>query len=376
MIPIYKPKLQTKKILEELEPVLNSGWVGLGPKVREFETKLEKHLNVKHAIALNSCTSALHLALKTITKDKGNKVITTPITFVSTNHAILYENLIPVFADVEKFTGNLDPNYVEDAIKLYGKDEIKAIIVVHLGGYPVDLDAFNYISNKYDIPIIEDCAHAFGSSYKGKNIGNTNNICCWSFQAVKNMPVGDGGAITTSNDDLDKKIRKLRWLGIDVDTVTRAHGGYKWEYMVTDVGYKYHMNDIIATIGCVQLDVINEDNLQRKQIANFYKENIFSLKNNVHFPEYDSSRESAFWFYPIFFSEREKVYQHLVDKQIYPSMHFRSNIRYPMFSNALKINECSNAKWYEENVLSLPIHLHLTNEELLFISKSVNEALL
>lgn len=199
MIPVYKPKLRTEEILNEMRTTLDSGWVGLGPKVGQFERGIESFLGTKHAIALNSCTSALHLAVKTLPKTSGTKVITTPITFVSTNHAILYENLIPVFADVEPLTGNMDPNSVEDAIKEHGADSIKGILLVHLGGYPVDLDAFRALSAKYDIPLIEDCAHAFGSRYKGKKIGDSENVCCWSFQAVKNMPVGDGGAITTNS---------------------------------------------------------------------------------------------------------------------------------------------------------------------------------
>ena len=373
MIPVYKPKLRTEEILSEMRTTLDSGWVGLGPKVGQFERGIESFLGTKHAIALNSCTSALHLAVKTLPKTSGTKVITTPITFVSTNHAILYENLTPVFADVEPLTGNMDPNSVEDAIKEHGADSIKGILLVHLGGYPVDLDAFRALSAKYDIPLIEDCAHAFGSRYKGKKIGDSENVCCWSFQAVKNMPVGDGGAITTNDDSLNVKLRKLRWLGIDVDTVTRAYGGYKWEYMVTDVGYKYHMNDIIATIGCVQLKHIEADNARRKEIAQYYREKISG--DGVWFPEYEDDRESANWFYPIFFKDRERVYSELVKREIYPSMHFRSNLRYPMFAGAPQVNGCKNAKWYEEHVLSLPLNLFLSNDDLETITQVVNEAL-
>lgn len=377
MIPVYKPKLRTEEILNELRGVLDSGWVGLGPKVREFEKMLEEYLNVKHVVATNSCTSSLHLALKVLPEKRGaRKIITTPITFVSTNHAILYENLEPIFADVDRLTGNIDPESVERLIKIHGSDSIKGMIVVHLGGYPVDLDVFNEISKKYEIPIIEDCAHAFGSTYKGKRIGDSDNICCWSFQAVKNLPVGDGGAISTSNDEINKKLRRLRWLGIDADTVTRSEGGYKWEYMVTDVGFKYHMNDIIATIGTVQIRHIYSDNDRRSEIANFYKTSIRQdLKRKVTLPPYENDRTSSFWFYPIFFEDREIIYSSLTQSGIYPSMHFRSNLRYPMFENCQTDNGCQNAKWYEENVLSLPIHLHLSDEDLEKISSAVNEAL-
>jgi dTDP-4-amino-4,6-dideoxygalactose transaminase len=375
MIPVYKPKLQTEEILNELRPVLNSGWVGLGPKVKEFETLVESFLNTKHVVALNSCTSALHLAIKTLPKTTGKYVITTPITFVSTNHAILYENLEPVFADVEPRTGNLDHNSVEAAIKQLGPHNVRAILLVHLGGYPVDLDAFNALGRKYNIPIIEDCAHSFGAKYHGKMIGDSDNICCWSFQAVKNMPVGDGGAISTKDSDLDKKLRRLRWLGIDIDTVTRATGGYKWEYNVPEIGYKYHMSDIVATIGCVQMRHIENDNARRQEIASFYKNNIKNLTSKVWFPSYELTRESSHWFYPVFFKDRDKVYEALTKNEIYPSMHFRSNLKYPMFEKCLKMNNCGNATWYEDHVLSLPIHLYLTEEELTKIVDIVNSAL-
>jgi dTDP-4-amino-4,6-dideoxygalactose transaminase len=290
---------------------------------------------------------------------------------VSTNHAILYENLEPVFADVEPATGNLDPNSVEEAIKQLGPHNVRGILLVHLGGYPVDLDAFNTLGKKYGIPIIEDCAHAFGAKYHGQMIGDSDNICCWSFQAVKNLPVGDGGAISTKDSDLDKKLRRLRWLGIDADTVTRATGGYKWEYNVPEVGYKYHMSDIVATIGCVQMRHILNDNGRRQEIADYYRLNI-KRDNPVWFPPYESNRESSHWFYPVFFKERDKVYEMLTKNEIYPSMHFKSNLKYPMFSKCKMINNCLGATWYENHVLSLPIHLYLTEDDLRLIVAVVN----
>lgn len=366
MITVYKPKLYTDEILENLKGVLDSGWVGLGPKVSEFESEISKYLNTDYFSALNSCTSALHLSLKMLNLKPGDKVLTTPITFVSTNHVILYENLEPIFCDVEQLTGNMDVSMAEDAIKKYN---IKAIIVVHNGGYPVDLDNFNFLSKKYGIPIIEDCAHAFGARYKNRKIGDSENLCSWSFQAVKNLCTGDGGGISTKNEDYYKKINTLRWLGIDRDTITRSSGGYNWKYDVPELGFKYHMCDIQATIGLVQLKHIDEDNKKRKQIADFY----YSKIKNVILPNYQNERESSFWFAPIFVDNQLHYYNKLVDKQIFPSVHFLSNLNYKMYKNFIKINNCENSKWYESHVLSLPIHLNLSSEDLEYIVNTFNK---
>lgn len=366
MITIYKPKLYTKEILTELEPVLDSGWVGLGPKVKEFETELCKKVGAKYFSALNSCTSALHIALKLLNLEPGAKVLTTPITFVSTNHVILYEGLEPVFCDVEPLTGNMDANFAEQAIKDY---DIKAIIVVHNGGYPADMDAFNALRDKYNIPIIEDCAHAFGAMYKGKRIGEGDNICVWSFQAVKNLCTGDGGALSMNSEELYKRTNVLRWLGIDRDTVSRSSGGYNWKYDVVETGYKYHMCDIMATIGLVQLRHIDEDNARRKHIADRYYNEI----TNCTKPSYDLDRNSSYWFAPIFV-DQTLVYDHLVKSEIFPSVHFMRNDNYRMYKDCIKINECKNARFYEEHVLSLPIHLYLTDEQITQTIEIVNNA--
>jgi dTDP-4-amino-4,6-dideoxygalactose transaminase len=370
MITVYKPKLYTHEILKELEPVLNSGWVGLGPKVKEFEEALTKKLNVEYFSALNSCTSALHIAIKLLNLKPGSKILTTPITFVSTNHAILYEGMEPVFCDVEALTGNMDADLAEEAIKKY---DISAILLVHNGGYPADLNKFNALRDKYNIPIIEDCAHAFGAQYYGKKIGDSDNICVWSFQAVKNLCTGDGGGLSTNNEEYFKRANILRWLGIDRDTISRSSGGYNWKYDVAEVGFKYHMCDIMATIGLVQLRHIDEDNMYRRHIAKrYYKE----IKNYIK-PDYkilSEARESSFWFAPIFVENQEKIYNKLVENEIYPSVHFMRNDNYKMYKDCIKINDCKNADWYQNHVLSLPLHLYLTENEISKIIEIVNDA--
>jgi perosamine synthetase len=316
------------------------------------------------------------MAIKSLNLPKNSKILTTPITFVSTNSAILYEEHIPVFCEIEKYTGNISVQSIEKNLKHYG-DEIKAIVVVHLGGYPCDMDAINKIAEEYKIPVIEDCAHAFGAKYKGAYIGNTENLCTWSFQAVKNMPVGDGGGISTKNKEKDDLFKKLIWLGADKTTIDRSKldskkQTYNWDYEIVELGFKYHSNDIVSTIGLNQLKYIKEDNKRRKEIAQFYIENID--KNQCVFPEYEKDRESSYHFFPILFHDRDSVYKRLTNNNIFPGMHYKRNDNYKIFNKFKKyiIEDLNNVDFYEKHELTLPIHLHLTDEDLNKIISVIN----
>jgi perosamine synthetase len=372
MIQVFKPKLRTEEILPQLKDIFDTGWIGLGPKTKKFEDEISNFLNCGNFIATNSCTSSLHLAIKCLELPKKSKILTTPITFVSTNSSILYENFEPIFYDVDPLTGNADVESIEKMIKKH--KDIKAIIVVHVGGYSCDMESINRLSYDYNIKIIEDCAHSFGGKYKGKMIGDTENLCVWSFQAVKNLPVGDGGGISTKNEEIAKKIRRLIWLGIDKTTVERSNldskkQTYNWDYEVVDIGYKYHMNDIMATIGLNQLKYIQEDNKRRSEIAKMYEDRIINEKCKK--PNYSGDRESSYHFYPLFFENRDEVYKELTKNLIYPGMHYKRNDKYKIFRGFDKDN-LGGASSFEETELTLPIHLHLTNEDVERIIKIVN----
>ena len=358
MIQVNKPHMHTEKILEGLRKILKIGWIGLGPKTKELEQKIGNYLGVEHVICLNSGTSALHLAVKALRLKEGDMVATTPISFISTNHVLLYEKLTPVFYDVERRTGNVSVDSLARVLRNY---PIKAIMVVHIGGYPWDMDEINLLAMDYDIPGIEDCAHAFGSEYlNGKKVGSWRNQCAFSFHAVKNLSMGDGGAIIAKDDFKDKYYKKMRWMGIDLDTATRTHGMklYKWEYNVEEVGLKAHMNDIAAVIGLVQLETIDKDNARRREIANYYRENLNAIQ-----PDYDDKRKSNYHFYPVFFEERALVCEALAKNEIYPGMHYKRNDLYIMYKDFPK-DDLTGADWYEKHELTLPMHLGLTDEDL------------
>ena len=376
MIQVFKPKIRTSEVTEELIKIFETGWIGLGPKTKEFETTISNFLNVPHFTATNGCTGALHIAIKSLNLPKKSKILTTPITFVSTNSAILYEGHIPVFCDVEKTTGVISVDSIEKHLSFYGS-EIKAIVVVHLGGYSCDMESINKIAEKYNIPVIEDCAHAFGSKYKGKNVGDTNNICVWSFQAVKNLSIGDGGGISTKNDTLNSLFKKLIWLGADKTTIERSKldstkQTYNWDYEIVELGYKYHTNDISSIIGLNQMKYIKSDNERRKEIANYYLANI--NPDLFYKPEYSEDRESSYHFLPILFKNRNEVYKKLTTNNIYPGMHYKRNDNYKIFKRykKLSVGILENSDFYEKHELTLPIHLHLTNDDLNKIVNIIN----
>jgi dTDP-4-amino-4,6-dideoxygalactose transaminase len=374
MIQVFKPMIRTSEILPKLEEIFSSGWIGLGPRTKIFEEKISNFLNCGNFIATNSCTSSLHLAVRCLNLPKGSKILTTPITFVSTNSAILYENHSPVFYDIDPDTGNADPLSIERMISNH--PDIKAIILAHIGGYSCDMEKINEIAKKNKIQVIEDCAHSFGGKYKGKMIGDTDNLCVWSFQAVKNLPVGDGGGISTKNDEIASRIRKLIWLGIDKNTVERSNldskkQSYNWDYEVVDIGYKYHMTDIMATIGLVQFEYLESDNQRRRLIAERYRNEITNPKCKK--PDYKEDRESSYHFYPLFFENRDEVYKKLTDNMIYPGMHYKKNDRYIIFRNFEK-DKLNGADRFERSELTLPIHLHLTDEDVTKIIDIVNNA--
>ena len=192
-IPVFKPSYGAAEF-KALKKVLQSGWTGLGPETEAFENEFAEYIGVRYAVAVNSCTAALHLALK-VAGVEGGEVITTPMTFVATNHAILYNSSIPVFCDIEPDTLNIDPARIEALIT----KKTRAIMAVHYGGHACDMDALRKIAKKYRLRVIEDCAHACGGEYKQVKLGATGDIGCFSFQAVKNLSTGDGGMITTNS---------------------------------------------------------------------------------------------------------------------------------------------------------------------------------
>ncbi|MEM8524509.1 MAG: DegT/DnrJ/EryC1/StrS family aminotransferase [Bacteroidota bacterium] len=355
-IQVFKPHIRPSSMAAVTE-VLQSGWIGLGPKTKQFEDDFLTYLECAqshHAVGLNSNTAGLHIALDLLGVEAGDEVCTVALTFVSTNHVILYKNAKPVFVDVDK-TGNMCPQDLARKIT----EKTKAIIVVHLSGYTAQMEQINALAAKHNVAVIEDCAHATGAYYPdGKRVGNSNNICVFSFQAVKNLPIGDGGMLVTSNRAFYEKAKKLRWLGIDKDTYKRSKGAYSWEYTVANVGYKYHMTDINAAIGIEQLKYLEEDNQKRAKIAHQYRNQLENTAGVELYPYRDIER-SSFHFYPILVENREALIEHFRAHEVYVGVHYKRNDRYETYEQV----DLPCTDYIDKRTLTLPIHVLLKEEE-------------
>jgi len=358
MIPIFRPSMGEEEI-EAVAEVLKSGWIGLGPKTKEFEKKFAEYIGAKYAVALNSCTAALHLALNVLSINSG-EVITTPITFVSTAHAILYNNATPVFADVQEDTLNIDPVDIER--KITGRT--KAIIPIHYGGYPADMDEILDIALEYDLYVIEDAAHACGAEYKGKKAGSLGDIGCFSFHAVKNLATGDGGMITTNDKEVYEKLLKLRWLGINKSTYQRDSKGYSWYYDVESVGFKMHMNDITAAIGLVQLKKLDKMNGRRREIVKRYNE-AFEDLDWIETPIERDYVKSSLHNYVIKVNkgDRNELIAYLADKGISAGVHYMPLYLHPIYKKLGIKGDCPVADRVWRKVLTLPLYPDMTEED-------------
>ena len=356
MISLFKPQVGEEE-LQAIKEVFESGWLGLGPKTAEFEDIFAKYIGSDYAVGVNSATSALDLSLKLLNVKHGDEVIVPTITFVSTAHVVAYNLATPIFVDVDK---NLLMDVKDVARKITPRT--KAIIPVHYGGRPVDMDKLfeTAITKDGSIPIIEDAAHACGSTYKGKKCGSLGDIGCFSFHAVKNLCMGDGGALAFNNVFMNERAKKLRWLGINKGTWDRTDGNksYWWEYSVDEIGLKCHMNDIMAAVGLVQLKKLDKMNERRRQIAEMYTK---GLKGVVKTPTMDTSNSQSSWhIYCIRCEDRNGLSEYLKSIGIITGVHYKPIHLYNCYGNVPKLPRAE--KLFKE-ILSLPMHPNLTNDE-------------
>ena len=374
-INLFVPYFRNEEITSQINECLDKGWTGLGFKTNEMETLWKEYTELPNAHFLNSNTSGLHLAVK-ILKDTnkwndGDEIITTPLTFVSSNHSIMYENLKPVFADVDSFLC-LDPISVESKIT----KKTKAILFVGIGGNAGQYSKIVEICKKHKLKLILDAAHMSGTKIthndKVVHIGQEADVTVFSFQAVKNLPTADSGMICFKNEDYDSLARKLSWLGIDKDTYQRTNdkGSYKWEYELVDVGYKYHGNSIMASMAIVGLKYLEQDNQRRREICELY-DKYFSgtlIKKVIMSPE---TTVSSRHLYQIVVPERNKIMEYLNTQGVYPGVHYRDNTHYKMYNYGF--GTCPNSHNVSEELISLPLHLKLTDDDIKYVADKVLE---
>jgi perosamine synthetase len=377
LLPIFQPNYDSREV-RAVSEVLRSGWIGLGPKTDLFEERFASYVGAKYAVALNSATAALHLALVASGVGAGDEVILPSLTFVSTAHAVLYVGAKPIFADVEPDTMCLSPEDVEQKIT----KRTKAMIPVHYGGHPCDMKKLRKIARQNKLTIIEDASHACGSIYQGKHIGSISPFTCFSFHAVKNLATGDGGMVTTNNKSSADCLKRLRWVGITKDTWKRlevitkskkkSYKGYGWHYEVKELGYKYHMNDIAAALGLVQLNKLDKANRNRRKLAERYTKKLSKVQE-VKCPAIREGVVSAQHNYVIRCDERDEIHLYLRKKGFSSGVHYMPVHLYPFYRK--KYSRLSlpttEAEW--PRLLTLPLYPSLTFQQQNDVIKAIKE---
>ena len=363
MIQLFKPSYDEREI-EAVAEVLRTGWTGLGPKTALFENAFAEFCSTKYCVGLSNGTAALQMALKLLDIGPGDEVIVPAITFVATAHCVLNSGAVPVFSDICPITHNIDPAHAGQLVN----GRTKAIIAVHLAGYPVDMDVLNSIAK--NLPLIEDCAHASGTIYKGKPAGSMGVAGCFSFHAVKNLSMGEGGALVTDRDDFNRRARRLRWLGIDRETWDRTNidHSYWWEYQVDEAGTNCHMDDIHAAIGLVQLQKLEAANNRRREIAKKYCAGLEDIQEVSLPPMETDDLRSSWHMYRIEAEKRDELNLFLEKRGIFTGVHYKPLHLYSCYGTQPSLPV---AEQVFTRILTLPMHTELTDDDVSEVIDSV-----
>ncbi len=361
-IEMFKPYVNERAI-ELVTQVLRSGYIGEGPRVKEFEQKMGLRVGSSFPVVVNSGTSALHLSVQLAGVKPGDEVITTAQTMLATTTAILMAGATPVYADVEYTTGNLS---AED-ISRHVTAKTRAILAVDWAGYPCDWDAILAVARKHNLIAIEDAAHALGATYKGRPVGSVAPITCFSFQAIKHLTTGDGGMICVSSAEDYERAAQLRWFGIDrYKRKPSVLGEPEWN--VTELGYKYHMNDIAAAVGLGNLGDLDWILQRRHEIVAAYRAELESVPG-VQLFERQQDRQSADWLFSIHVERREAFCQMMAAKDIMASVvHLRID-RNDLCGG--KRDDLPELARFTGTHVSLPLHPNLSDGDVRRVIESI-----
>jgi len=357
MIHIARPNIG-KDELENVHKVFKTRWLGMGSFVYEFEKAIESYLGVKYAIAVNTGTTAIHIALSAVGVGRGDEVLVPSLTFAGSVQPIINLGARPVFCDIEPDTLNID---IEDAKRRITK-KTKAIIVVHYGGMACDMSRILDIAKKKGITVVEDAAHAFGSSYKGKKIGSFGHLACFSFDPIKNITCGEGGCVTTNSARLAKILRRKRLLGISKDTWMRYRNKRSWLYKVVTEGYRYHMSNVNAAIGLAQLERFEKFIEKKKRIIKGY-DGFFRNVKGIGLLRRNYEETAPFNYTIKIEKNRDGFIEYMQKNGISVGLNYIPNHVQPFFKgfkkDALPITE---ALW--KRIASLPLYYDMKRDEI------------
>jgi perosamine synthetase len=374
-LPFALPDTDDSEIAEVTEAI-RSGWVTTGPKTRRFEAEFAAHVGANHAIAVNSCTAAMHLALEAIGLQRGDEVITSTYTFAATAEVVRYFDARPVLVDVEADSLNLRPAAIEAAIT----PRTRAIIPVHIAGLPADLDQIMEVARRHRLPVIEDAAHAFPSLYKGRMIGNISDFTCFSFYATKTITTGEGGMICTDDDAWAERCRIMALHGISKDAWKRYTAEGSWYYEIIAPGYKYNLTDIAAALGLAQLAKAERMWQRRREIARRYNE-AFSRWPELQIPADRPDCQHAWHLYPLRLNldrlpiDRAEFITGLKQRQIGVSVHFIPLHLHPYYRETYgyRPEDFPVAYLEYQREISLPIYSKMSDADVQDVIDAVEE---
>lgn len=361
-IPYCLPEIGEEEIAEVVD-TLRSGWLTMGPKTIAFEEQIAAYTGAKYAVAVNSCTAALHLSLLSYGIGPGDEVITSPYTFASTGNVIVHSGARPVFADIQRDTFNIDPEKINEAITA----KTKAIVPVHFAGQPCDMKEIQEIADDHNLVVIEDAAHAIGAEYRGKKIGSLSDATCFSFYATKNMTTGEGGAVTTDDPKIAEKMRILRLHGISKDAWKRYSAQGSWYYEIEECGWKYNMTDIQAALGIHQLRKLDGFVETRRKYAEMYSAGLRDLRSLVT-PVEKEGRRHVYHLYPVLLDgiDRSNFIREMAEMGIGCSVHFIPLHLHPFYRAMYEysIGDYSNTEWAYEHEVSLPLYPGMSGDDI------------
>jgi len=372
-IPLAKPTIHEEEI-EAAVDVLRSGWWTTGPKVAEFEQEMCDFLKKDdelYSVGLNSCTSALHLALLALDIKEGDEVIVPTWTFAATAQVVEWVGATLVLCDVEEDTLNID---VEKA-RLLITNKTKAIIPVHIAGYPCNMEAIAIFAKELNLKVIEDAAHAIGTEYYSKKIGNFSDITCFSFYATKNLAMGEGGAAVSKDSDLIERIRKLSYFGINKSAFKRYEKTGTWFYDIEEMGYKSNLDSVHAAVGLIQLKNLDEMNKKRREIANFYKEN---LSDKLTFFKDLKEHYHTYHLFMVCLPstiKRDTFIEKLRDFNIGASVHFRPLHLHSYYAKRTNIVDFPVANKIFDSVVSIPMYPAMSDGDVKRVVYAINTIL-
>jgi perosamine synthetase len=370
-VPLCEPDIRDEEV-EAVSEVLESGWLAHGPKNEALEERFAEYVGADHAVTLNSCTSALHLAVEA--QGITGEVIVPSFTWMASANAVVTAGATPVFVDIRPETRNVDPAAIEEAITA----ETEAVMPVHYGGLTADMDPIVDVAEDNDLALIEDSAETIGGTYDGQTAG-TFGVGCFSFYPTKNVTTGEGGVLTTDDPDLAEEVRTLRGHGVPSTTFDREGADKSWYRAASHAGYNFRMSDIHAALGVEQLERVDEMNAARREVAAYYDDRLADI-DGVVTPTVPEGREHVYQMYTVLLDERVDrgaLLQRLNDAGVGASAHFYPPVhRQPRYEGPeYQRHDLPETEWVSERIVTLPMYPTMSDDQRRYVVDTLERAL-